>query len=87
MGERGDGTGLALEARERIGRIGNGGGQNLDCDLTVEAGVARTEDLAHATGAERRDDLVRAQTLADVQARHEACCSNAAHAITMRESG
>ena len=71
MGERGDGTGLALEARERIRRLGNGRGQHLDRNLTVQARVARTEDLSHAAGAQRRDDLVRAETLPDAQARHE----------------
>ena len=37
-------------------------GQDLDRDNAIETRVARFVDLAHAARAERRDDLVRAET-------------------------
>ena len=37
-------------------------GQHLDRDVALEARVARAVHLAHAAGAERRQDLVRAET-------------------------
>ena len=59
--ERGDGLGLALEARERVGVRGQLRGKDLDRDVAVELRVARAVDLAHAPGAERREDLVGAE--------------------------
>ena len=47
MRERGDGLGLALEARERVGVRGQLRGEDLDGDLAVELRVARAVDLAH----------------------------------------
>ena len=38
--------------------------QDLDRHVAVERGVARAVDLAHAAGAERRDDLVLAESCA-----------------------
>ena len=35
--------------------------QDLDRDVPPQLGVARAIDLAHAAGAERRDDRVRAE--------------------------
>ena len=56
--ERGDGAGLPLEARAAV-RIGaQFGGEDLDGDRAVEAGVAGLVDLAHAAGADSRLDLV-----------------------------
>jgi hypothetical protein len=34
---------------------------DLDRDLAIQLRVARAIDLAHAAGAERRDDFVRAK--------------------------
>ena len=36
-------------------------GKNLDGDGAIEAGIDRAIDLAHAAGADRRDDFVRAE--------------------------
>ena len=53
---------LLLEAlRARLGSSANDGGQDLDRDVAAEPRVARAIDLAHAAGAERRDDLVGAE--------------------------
>ena len=46
---------------------------HCDCHITFEACIARAIDLAHAAGAERRQDLVRA----------EACASGEGHAATL----
>ncbi len=61
---------LLLEASETIRIGGERGGQHLDRDLTSQAGVARSIDLAHAPRAERRQDLVRAE-LCTVRDGHE----------------
>ena len=49
---------LLLEAAQVVRVNREGGGQHLDRDLAPEARVARAIDLAHAPGAERRDNLV-----------------------------
>ena len=56
---------LALEAGEPLGILREVGGQHLDGDVAAEPGVARSIHLAHAAGAERRDDLVGAEPSAD----------------------
>ena len=61
MREGGDGLRLGREARERLGVAGQLLGQDLDRDLAVQPRVPRAVDLAHAAGAERGDDLVRAE--------------------------
>ena len=45
--------------------------QHLDRDVALEARVARAVDLAHAAGAERRQDLVRAEAVAGREAHGE----------------
>ena len=60
MIQAGYGFGFAFEALSGLGVRGQVVGQDLDCDLAVEAGVAGTVNFSHATGAERRDDFVRA---------------------------
>jgi hypothetical protein len=62
MRERGDGLGLALEARERVGVGGQLRGEDLDGDVAVELRVAGAVDLAHPAGAERREDFVGPET-------------------------
>ena len=62
--ERGDRAGLALEAGARRFVRGEPGRQDLDRHLAIEREVARAVHLAHAPGAERRDDLVRAESCA-----------------------
>ena len=60
MRQRRDCMRLALEARQAI-RIGRElRRQDLDRDLATQLRVARAIDLAHAAGADRRDDLVDA---------------------------
>ena len=49
---------LALESRDAI-RVGHKGvGEDLDRDVATELRVARAIDLAHAAGAEWRDDFI-----------------------------
>ena len=61
MRQRGDGLGLALEARQGVGVGSERLRQHLDGDVPVELPVARPIDLSHAPGAERREDLVGAE--------------------------
>ena len=59
MVERGDEPGLALEAGADLRRRGQIG-RDLDGDLAAQAEIAGAVNLAHASGAERREDLVGA---------------------------
>ena len=52
------------ETRQPIGVIRKGRRQDLDRDITTQAGIVRAIDLAHPTGAERRDDFVRSKASA-----------------------
>ena len=61
MVQRGEHPGFALKPREPLRVGGEGLGQDLDRDVAIELRVARAIDLAHAAGAERRQDLVRAE--------------------------
>ena len=58
MIERGEQLRFALEPRETIRVADEGVGQHLDRDVAAQLGVARAIDLAHAAGAERRDDFI-----------------------------
>ena len=58
MRERGDCLRLALEAREAFGVRDKSSGQHLDRDVAIELRVAGAIHLAHAAGAERRQDFV-----------------------------
>jgi hypothetical protein len=64
MSERGDDPGLLLEARALACVSSDLRTQRLDRDRALEAGVSCFENLTHVTGAERRDDLVGAETCA-----------------------
>jgi hypothetical protein len=56
--EGGDRLGLALEALAALLVLGEGGGEDLDSDAAVEAGVLPPPDLAHSAGADGRRQLV-----------------------------
>ena len=64
MGEGRHRLGLALEAGQGVGALVQVGGQHLDRHVAVELRVASAVDLAHASGAEGRDDLVRPEPAA-----------------------
>ena len=59
--ELGGGAGFLLEAREAVGIRGEAGVNDLDGDVAPESRVPRPVDLAHAAGAEGREDLVGAE--------------------------
>src|SRR5437867_1175086 len=61
MVERGGGPRFLLKAAEAIGIGRELRGQDLDGDIASEARIARAVDLAHAAGANGRDDLIRAE--------------------------
>ena len=62
MRERRDRLGFAFEARKGRRILGELIRQNLDCDVAIERRVASLVDLAHAARANRRENLVRAET-------------------------
>ena len=64
MRERGDGLGFSLEPVAELRVIGDLGGEDLDRDRAIEAGVARLVDLAHPAGTERSQDFVRTEARA-----------------------
>ena len=49
---------FALEPGKPLGIFGELGREYFDGDIAPELGVARTVDLAHATGTEQRFDFV-----------------------------
>ena len=53
---------LALKTRQAIGIKRKRRGQNLERDVATQFRVARALDLAHATGTNRCDDFVDADT-------------------------
>ena len=56
-----DRAGLALEALAHLFGGGETFRKDFDRDASIEAGVARPVDLAHAARSEQREDLVRPQ--------------------------
>ena len=64
-----DGPRLALEALAAARVVGEIAGEHLDRDVAIEPRVARAIDLAHAAGAERPEDLERAEPAARTQSR------------------
>jgi hypothetical protein len=52
---------LLLEAPQPVRVVGEGGRQDLDRDVALQALVARAIDLPHATGADDSHDLVRSE--------------------------
>ena len=69
MIERGQDLRLALEARQALGIRGKCFGKNLQRDVALQAGVARTVDLTHAAGAEDCADLIDSEARARSHAR------------------
>src|SRR5260370_30926117 len=67
MVERRDGLRLAFEAHAGIAAPGQARGQDLDRDRAVEPRVPGLVDLPHPAGADRRDDLVGAETGAGLE--------------------
>ena len=61
MVQRRQRLGFALEARQPLGVVGEGLGQDLDRDVATQLGVGRAIDLAHAAGAEGGDNFIRAE--------------------------
>lgn len=72
MGQGRHGPGLPFEARERFGTIGRMARKDLDGDGAIQAAVARFVDFAHPAGAERGEDLVRAEPRSWGEGRHAA---------------
>ena len=71
MVQCGRGLGFLLEATHAIGIVGETGWEDLDRDLTLEAGIQRAVHLTHAACPERTEDLIRAEqrrTLGRLQA-------------------
>jgi hypothetical protein len=56
---------LALEAREPLRIACDRLRQDFDRDVAIQRRIARAIDFAHPAGANRTDDLVRAETGAD----------------------
>ena len=67
MIERSEDLGFTLEAREAVGIEREFGGQDLQRDVAIEPGVARSIDLAHAAHAKQAGDFVSAETSAGGQ--------------------
>ena len=64
MIQRREGLRLAFEPRHAIGVRGEHVRQDLDRDLAAECRVRRTVDLTHSAFADRRGDVVDAETRA-----------------------
>ncbi len=62
MRERRDGLRFAFETREGVGVRGDGLRKDLDRDVPIQLPVPRPVHFAHPSRAERREDLVRAET-------------------------
>ena len=75
MIERGEDLRFALEAREPLLIEGEAVGQDLERDVALERRVARAIDLAHTARAERGQNFVRAESIADGESsyRRESC--------------
>lgn len=65
MIERGDSARFALKALERGGIVGEFAGEKFQSDEAAETDVFGAEDLAHAAAAERFDDAIMRECLAD----------------------
>jgi hypothetical protein len=63
MVQRGEGTGLPIEAGQPLGVLRNRRRQDLDGDLAVEVRVGRPVHLAHSTFAKLVDDAIRTESI------------------------
>ena len=70
MVQRREGLGFARETCEPFGVVREAIRQNLDRHVAIEVGVPRAIDLAHAAGADQRDDFIRAEASSGRQ-RHD----------------
>ena len=70
MRKRRDRLRLPLEPGESVGIGCDGLREYLDCDVPIQLPVPRPVDLPHATSAERRDDLIGAETCAGCEGQH-----------------
>jgi hypothetical protein len=61
VGKRGHSLGFALEARPPVRIVGARFRQDFDGHFASQAGVASAVHLAHAAGAERGHNLIRAK--------------------------
>ena len=61
MVEAGNGAGFAFESLANFGSVGQPLWENFDGDSAVKARVACAVHFAHAAGAERRLNFVRAE--------------------------
>jgi hypothetical protein len=59
--QRGERFCFALEAHHPISIACEGGGQYLDCNLAIEARIARALHFAHSANAPRIEDAIRAE--------------------------
>src|ERR1700680_4916522 len=64
MIQAGNCFGFALEALAQFSTIGKMRWQNLDGDDPVQTGIFGAVNLTHPSGANTREDFVRAQTFA-----------------------
>ena len=65
MIQRGDGARFALKAFERGGIVSEFAGEKFQRDEAAETNIFGAEDLAHAAAAERFDDAIMRECLAD----------------------
>src|SRR5688572_4402362 len=65
MIQRGQHSGLALEASPSLGFAGEDLGQNFDGDLTAKLGIGSPVDYPHASSSDLLFDTVVRQGLAD----------------------
>jgi hypothetical protein len=68
MIERRQQTRFTLEASEPVGVAREGIGEGFERDVAAEPRVARAVDLAHATGADLRDDFEGTETRPGIHA-------------------
>ena len=66
MLQLGQHAGLALEARQPLGVVGEFDGQQFQRHVPAEAGVAGAHDLAHAALAQQGRNLVMGEGLGQI---------------------
>ena len=75
---------FAAQALARGGVGGRFGRQQLDRDLTIERGVVGAVDLAHAARADRRENLVAAETRAGCERQKRQRSNSSANGVVRR---
>src|SRR5262249_17792160 len=74
MAERREDFGFALKSSEPVGVSRKRLGQDLESDIALQSSISGAIDFAHAAGADRRNNLVRAYSVARI---HRHCGSSA----------